>query len=223
MQDPKLLEATASEPLNLEKEYDNQESWRKDHDKLTFIICLPVSNVTNDPTIKATIADGDDRMLGDINLFLRPEDSDDDELVTSATSSDTTLTLCGELNLMIASEENRHVGYGKAALLAFMHYILRHRSDIASEYAAGTEEPNTPLEPNVHPRPNVPPSLAYLCAKISEENERSIHLFSSMGFKQHGEVSHFKEVEMRWYVNAAMIGGLPHIKKPRELRYQLDE
>ena len=38
MEDPAILQATASEPLTLEKEYQMQKSWRHDEDKLTFIL-----------------------------------------------------------------------------------------------------------------------------------------------------------------------------------------
>ena len=38
MKDQEILEATASEPLTLEKEFEMQKSWREDEDKLTFIL-----------------------------------------------------------------------------------------------------------------------------------------------------------------------------------------
>lgn len=38
MQDPALQEATASEPLTIEEEYDMQQKWAQDEDKCTFIL-----------------------------------------------------------------------------------------------------------------------------------------------------------------------------------------
>jgi RimJ/RimL family protein N-acetyltransferase len=38
MQDPALQEATASEPLSIEEEYDMQRKWAEDDDKCTFIL-----------------------------------------------------------------------------------------------------------------------------------------------------------------------------------------
>jgi hypothetical protein len=43
MCDPALLAATESEPLSLEEEYENQQSWLQSTDKLTFILLAPVS------------------------------------------------------------------------------------------------------------------------------------------------------------------------------------
>lgn len=38
MQCPHLQEATASEPLTLQEEYDMQQKWAEDEDKCTFIL-----------------------------------------------------------------------------------------------------------------------------------------------------------------------------------------
>lgn len=38
LQDPALQEATASEPLSLDEEYDMQACWAMDEDKCTFIV-----------------------------------------------------------------------------------------------------------------------------------------------------------------------------------------
>ncbi|RWA03124.1 hypothetical protein EKO27_g11980, partial [Xylaria grammica] len=43
MQNEDLREATASDLLTLEEEYENQQSWRTAHDKLTFIVCQPAA------------------------------------------------------------------------------------------------------------------------------------------------------------------------------------
>ena len=75
-----IQQATASEPLTLEEEYANQESWRVSHDKLTFIVCQPVLDPS--PELKhvdAAKVDSDERMVGDVNFFIYPHDDDCDE------------------------------------------------------------------------------------------------------------------------------------------------
>ncbi|RYP77177.1 hypothetical protein DL769_003487 [Monosporascus sp. CRB-8-3] len=101
MQDPAIQEATASEPLTLDEEYENQQSWRTSHDKLTFIVCQALGS-GNDPgasdavrgdeshagdrcssavtgdMVHAGEVDTPERMVGDINLFLTPWEDDED-------------------------------------------------------------------------------------------------------------------------------------------------
>ena len=103
MQDPFLLEATASEPLTMEEEIEMQKEWRDDEKKCTFIILardLLNDNDVDDgnhgeiiaiPPIPAVCEEkgGDQQqeesyphliqqtlhaMIGDINLFLSEED-----------------------------------------------------------------------------------------------------------------------------------------------------
>ncbi|XP_020530771.1 N-acetyltransferase 9-like protein isoform X3 [Amborella trichopoda] len=71
MEDPSLLEATASEPLSLQQEYDMQLSWTQDPNKQTFI-------VLDKQMILGTFAHGEphvEAMAGDVNIFMN--DCDD--------------------------------------------------------------------------------------------------------------------------------------------------
>ncbi|KAI1135091.1 GNAT domain-containing protein [Hypoxylon sp. FL0543] len=109
MEDAAIREATASERLTLDEEYENQISWREACDKLTFIICepLPLRPALGDPglldgndeekqreqkeqhsvdrklEVPGVLAgrdDGGERMVGDVNLFLTPwEDAGENE------------------------------------------------------------------------------------------------------------------------------------------------
>ncbi|KAI1438691.1 acetyltransferase domain-containing protein [Xylaria sp. CBS 124048] len=114
MQDEALREATASDLLSLGEEYENQQSWRTAHDKLTFIVCQPAHQHHDDtiPTSTAAAAaaaaaavygretrdnlpriyagenDAPSRMIGDINLFLTPDDDNDDDNDNGQTGND---------------------------------------------------------------------------------------------------------------------------------------
>ncbi|EAW10266.1 uncharacterized protein ACLA_047350 [Aspergillus clavatus NRRL 1] len=180
MKDEEIQAATASEPLSLEEEYAMQQSWRLDPDKLTFIVCAPLSasafragqeeeerTQEQQPAKSPCLQDEDDapaRMLGDINLFLRLED---DEEGAGAPQ------LVGEVELMIAEKASQGKGHGRAALLGFLRYVVEHEGEILREFAA-------------------------LSVKIGKGNGRSLALFESVGFvKVSEEPNYFGEFELR--------------------------
>jgi len=107
MCDPELLEATASEPLTLEEEYEMQRTWRDDPKKITFILLLGDSLVREQKGQGRAIGDGElDRMVGDVNLFLHDRDDP-----TNA-----------EIEIMVAERSFRRLGLAREALLLLMRY-----------------------------------------------------------------------------------------------------
>eukprot|EP00128_Syssomonas_multiformis_P009653 Colp12_sorted_trinity150504_noHs@8271 len=98
MKSPFLQEATASEPLSIEEEYDMQQSWHDDPQKLTFIVL--------DKDRFKDLVDDIDAMAGDVNIFFN--DHDDPK--------------AGELEIMIAEESSRGKGVAKEALKIMMQY-----------------------------------------------------------------------------------------------------
>jgi RimJ/RimL family protein N-acetyltransferase len=194
-EEQEIQAATASEPLTLEEEYAMQRSWRQDADKLTFIICLPVlqsqsqsqSQTEGQERPGLQLQDADDapgQMLGDINLFLRVEHEDED-----GTSSP---EIIGEIELMIAERANQRKGYGRAALLAFLRYVLEHEGEILGEFVRGSESAGATLQGGTDWR------FGALSVKIGKENGRSLALFECVGFcKVSEEPSYFGEFELR--------------------------
>ena len=208
MQDPDLQTATASEALSLDEEYAMQRSWRTDRDKLTFIVCLPLSPTTSLESVQAGEHDAADRMIGDINLFLFIADTEDDETNPSEVSP--TALVVGEIELMIARKDFHRQGYGRAALLTFMHYVLSNWQQIAYEFVWNSRGSSTV------------PDLRYLRAKINQSNQRSISLFESVGFKLVGDgANYFGEMELRWQRDMASLAELPWYEQPQQLQYLL--
>lgn len=206
MQSSELQTLTASERLTLEQEYEMQRSWRRDADKLTFIICLPLV-APNIEVARAGGADVDDekRMIGDVNLFLSPAEEPEDE----PNDPETGKALVGEIELMIALPENRRKGYGRAALLTFMSFALKCWTSIAMEYSSGFSETAARY------------SLAYLRARISESNKRSIKLFESVGFERTSETAnYFGEVELRWQGEVDDLTKCKEWEPARQIRYE---
>lgn len=189
MQDADLQAATASEPLTLPEEYAMQQSWRTDNDKLTFIVCLPRASSNDGSKAQGGVDDSPERMIGDINLFLfEPEDDDDDAEGEGESGSNTgkSNAVVGEIELMIARKDLHRQGYGRAALLSFVGYILDSWAQLGAEYDNSGSN-------------RVAKSLDYLRVKINQTNARSIALFESIGFEQTAAgANYFGEIELRW-------------------------
>ena len=146
-----------------------QRSWRSDADKLTFIACLATASLFEDSEVKAGELDSPSQMIGDVNLFL--------------TADDSPRTCTGELELMIAPLAHRRRGYGRATVLAFLHYVAIYLSSILAEFAAKEGVENM--------------VLSQLKVKIGESNKKSIGLFESIGFVKIRETSnYFGEFEL---------------------------
>jgi RimJ/RimL family protein N-acetyltransferase len=163
-----------------------QRSWRTDPDKLTFIACLPIEAATSGTkliTAKAKEDDAPGRMLGDINLFLTPADEDDEGCI-------------GELELMIALTEARRQGYGRAALLSFLKYLQKHLDEILEEYSVSLAKQAKDTYSDAD-NENRKMRLLQLRVKIGSKNEKSINLFTSVGFVKVSEgENYFGEVEL---------------------------
>uniref|UniRef100_A0A0D3FEX9 N-acetyltransferase domain-containing protein n=2 Tax=Oryza TaxID=4527 RepID=A0A0D3FEX9_9ORYZ len=109
MQDPALLEATASEPLSLDQEFEVHRSWTLDPLKHTFI-------VLDKDLIEGGFAVGDphtEAMVGDVNIYMN--DPDDLQLA--------------EIEIMIAEHKStfcysRGKGLGQEAILIMMAFAV---------------------------------------------------------------------------------------------------
>ncbi|OAL70244.1 hypothetical protein A7D00_5775 [Trichophyton violaceum] len=207
MKDPEIQEATASEPLTLEEEYQMQQIWRQDADKLTFITCQPIpststasgeadasesSQARSSYKIKSTDDDASDRMIGDVNLFLKLEehDSNDQELDNALEE-----VVVGEVELMIAEKHLQRRGYGRASLICFLSYVVAHMDQILSEYQGRTGSMRVGGPEIVSAK-----RLEYFVVRIAASNERSVALFKSLGFTTvSDEPNVFGELELRKY------------------------
>ncbi|KAL2808591.1 GNAT domain-containing protein [Aspergillus granulosus] len=189
MKDEEIQEATASEPLSLNEEYAMQQSWRNDADKLTFIVCLPTPKDVN---ANETLTEEDDSpacMIGDINLFLQIDDGDEG---TSA------LQIIGEIELMIAEKKDQRRGFGKAALLTFLRYVVAHEGAILGEFVSRDEAAKRGFGTAGREGEGRGVKLEALSVKIGQKNERSLALFEGVGFgKVAEEPNYFGEWELR--------------------------
>ncbi|GAA5980192.1 hypothetical protein JCM10908_001569 [Rhodotorula pacifica] len=185
MQSEELREATASEPLSMDEEYEMQQSWRVDEDKLTFIVHSRRSDAP-DPRedSKAFLeAHGDaSTMLGDVNLFLHEPESDTDEedgvaeAAAEGQGADVTAkkprTRRAEMEIMFPPSPSFPSRSGLAT----------HTLQVFLSYAASALQ--------------IPPSSFF--ARIGFDNEKSLGLFRKLGFVEGKRVEVFREVELVW-------------------------
>lgn len=184
-----------------------QRSWRMDGDKITFIICKPLlksrTSGIADPMVQGGVDDAEEKMLGDVNVFISPAEDDPNVLI-------------GELELMIADSAMQGKGYGKLALLAFLKYVVTYEGQILNEYQMwasskvvanedrASEDHKADQEDNrsgeAVERLVQQPRFGYLRARIAETNVRSLALFEHAGLElQSPEPNYFGELEMRMY------------------------
>ncbi|KAL8242559.1 hypothetical protein R6Q59_012861 [Mikania micrantha] len=106
MQDPYLLQATGSDPLTLEEEYQMQLSWTQDPLKCTFIILdkdlIPGKFNHGDPYVEA--------MVGDVNIYMN--DLEDTQLA--------------EIEIMIAEPKSRGKGIGMESVLMMLVFAIEN-------------------------------------------------------------------------------------------------
>ncbi|KAM5580442.1 GCN5-related N-acetyltransferase 9 [Rosa sericea] len=104
MQDPALLQATGSEPLTLDQEYQMQLTWTQDPNKQTFIVLDKQMVVGEFKHGEAHV----EAMVGDVNLYMN--DLDDPQM--------------GEVEIMIAEPKSRGKGHGKESVLMMMAFAV---------------------------------------------------------------------------------------------------
>ncbi|KAF4628566.1 hypothetical protein G7Y89_g9587 [Cudoniella acicularis] len=207
MQDEEIQIATASEPLSLAEEYEMQHKWRTDHDKLTFIACLPLIPDYSKENVQGGVADTPENMIGDVNLFLTPSEDNENVCV-------------GELELMIALSSKRRQGFGRATTVAFLHYIEMNIDGILSEFWRGLRPDSTTEREQKN---------LQLQVKIGEKNEQSIKLFESLGFEKAQEKPNYFGEYQLWLpdhltrITTEATTAKFAIDDYREFRYENDE
>ncbi|KAG6818454.1 hypothetical protein H0H93_004822 [Arthromyces matolae] len=138
MQDEELQRLTASEPLTLKEEYEMQQKWRLDEDKLTFIILSRTS-----PSGEQLLVDSEALrelsptnpvveglpMVGDVNMFLKgsiprkPSGTSAPECDKDVEDEGEEEPFEAEMEIMIAEPTFRRKGFALEALQLILEYV----------------------------------------------------------------------------------------------------
>ncbi|TGZ74149.1 hypothetical protein CRM22_001099 [Opisthorchis felineus] len=129
MQSEALRQATSSDLLNLEEEYEAQRLWAELDDRLTFILLVREKLNISDLPLPSP---GDEHqqleieaMIGDVNMFLTP--------VQDAQHG---AEFEGELSVMIAEQDFRGQGLAAEAVAALLQYSSSHLPNKISSLVA---------------------------------------------------------------------------------------
>ncbi|XP_006457332.1 hypothetical protein AGABI2DRAFT_123203 [Agaricus bisporus var. bisporus H97] len=211
MLDPQLRDLTASEPLSLEEEYDMQQKWQNDEDKLTFIILArqaddQLPNGLGLSSLTAPVLPEDSKlkslpMVGDVNLFLKGTRPGSAHSVQETGDDDDDDDFEVEIEIMIAERAYWRQGFALESILLLLEYATGKGWDFVTSSLS-----HTGLQPflNYIQTVQAPLSLSSiitpdrLVVRISDSNEPSIRLFEKLGFETTKKVEIFQEVEMRW-------------------------
>lgn len=171
MQDPDLLEATGSEPLSMKEEIEMQQSWMNDPDKCTFIVLAKAKCVFSDFADVEFVKRNLNAMVGDVNLFLSEEETDEEQEDAHITTNEELplgdqVHQQAELDIMIAEKSFQGQGMGREASCLMMMY--------ASKYLG----------------------IRRFFCKINEDNLSSRALFTKLGFLQCSYAECFRQVEL---------------------------
>jgi len=178
-----------------------QKSWRTDSDKLTFICALPAAHNTSaisSGIIRAGIDDQPELLIGDVNLFISPDDDDKDnteddtEANYDKKTSISITSYIGEIELMIARPSHRGLGLGKIIVLMFLQYVLTQSS-----------------LSNIHK----------IRCKIGEDNVASLRLFEGLGFSRMSEEPsrYFREWEVELDVGSTADQRMGQVERLKDM------
>ena len=201
-----LLEATSSEPLSIQEEYDMQQSWKDDESKCTFIIhakindeftknnnnnnnnnnnteslSSPSSSTTHIKTSSFHVNEHLDTMVGDVNLFLSPIDNTDDDDDDDDDEEE-------EENEGMDKSTN-----GQKGIQAEIDIMIAEKD--YRRQGLGRTAVCMMMVYAIH---NLKRVERFFC-KINENNQASIELFTSLDFKQCNYAECFQQVELELY------------------------